>query len=44
MVGALEGEHCLNVAKHEKGQLIMELKGYKELEELFNSEGVALEI
>jgi DNA transformation protein len=44
LVGALEGEHWLNIAKHEKGQLIMELEGYEELEELFNSEGVTLEI
>jgi len=44
MVGALEGEHWLNVAKHEKGQLVMELEGYKELEEVLNSEGVSLEI
>ena len=44
MVGALEGEHWLNVAKHEKGQLLMELEGYKELEALLNSEGVAIEI
>ena len=44
MVGALEGEHWLNVAKYEKGQLLMELEGYKELEELFKSEGVAFDI
>jgi len=44
MVGALEGDHWLNVAKHEKGQLLMELEGYKELEELFNLEAVVLEI
>ncbi|MFP6860294.1 hypothetical protein [Pseudomonas sp.] len=44
MVGALEGEHWLHVAKHEKGQLLMGLEGYKELEELLNSEGVTIEI
>ena len=44
MVGALEGEHWLNVAKYEKGQLLMELEGYKELEELFKSEGVSFDI
>lgn len=44
MVGALEGKHWLNVAKNEKGQLLMELEGYKELEQLLNSEGVTIEI
>ncbi|MCJ8338091.1 MAG: TfoX/Sxy family protein [Pseudomonadales bacterium] len=44
MVGALEGEHWLNVAKYEKGQLLMELEGYKELEALFKSEGVSFDI
>lgn len=44
MVGALEGEYWLHVAKHEKGQLLMGLEGYKELEELLNSEGVTIEI
>ncbi len=43
MVGALEGEHWLNVAKNKKGQLLMELEGYKELEKLLDSEGVSLE-
>ncbi|NQZ33709.1 MAG: TfoX/Sxy family protein [Oceanospirillaceae bacterium] len=43
MVGALEGEHWLKVAKHEKSQLLMELEGYKELEALFKAEGVAFE-
>jgi len=44
MVGALEGEHWLNVARHEKGRLLMELEGYKELELLLNSEGITLKI
>jgi len=34
MVGALEDEHWLNVARHDKGQLLMEIEGYRELEEL----------
>jgi DNA transformation protein len=42
LVGALEDEHWINIAKHEKGQLIMALEGYKELEELLNSEGVTI--
>lgn len=42
MVGALEGEHWLNVAKHEKSQLLMELEGYRELEKILNSEGIKL--
>jgi len=44
MVGALEGEHWLNVAKREKGRLLMELEGYKELEGFLNTEGIALEL
>ncbi|MEW6998061.1 TfoX/Sxy family protein [Colwelliaceae bacterium BS250] len=42
LVGALEGEHWLDIAKHEKGQLLMELEGYRELEELLNTEDVTL--
>jgi len=42
LVGAIEGEHWLEVAKYEKGQLLMELEGYKELEKVLNSEGVPI--
>ena len=44
IVGALENEHWANIAKSEKGRLIMELEGYKELEEILKSEGVEIEI
>jgi len=44
MVGALEGEHWLNVAKHEKGQLLMALEGYEELTKTLKSEGVNLQV
>lgn len=42
MVGAIEGESWLSIAKHEKGRLLTELEGYQELEELFQAEGVKL--
>jgi len=44
IVGAIEDKHWLDIAKHEKGQLLMELEGYKELEELLNSEGVTISL
>jgi DNA transformation protein len=37
LVGALEGEHWLNIAKTEKGRLLMELDGYDELQRLLDS-------
>jgi DNA transformation protein len=36
MVGALENKHWAKIAKEEKGRLLMELEGYKELEKIFN--------
>ena len=42
MVGALEGESWLKIAKHEKSRLLSELEGYRELEELFQAEGIKL--
>jgi len=44
MIGAIENEHWATIAKHEKGRLLMELEGYKELEEILSSEGVRIEI
>lgn len=44
MVGAIEGEHWLNIAQNEKGRLLMELEGYRELEEMLKSEGLSIEI
>ena len=32
MVGALEGKHWADIAKSEKGRLLFELGGYRELE------------
>ncbi|MBQ0755821.1 MAG: TfoX/Sxy family protein [Amphritea sp.] len=40
MVGAIEGKSWLEIAKHEKGRLLTELEGYRELEELFQAEGI----
>lgn len=34
MVGALEDRHWLDIAQSEKGRLLMELDGYRELEQL----------
>ncbi|MBL3601128.1 MAG: TfoX/Sxy family protein [gamma proteobacterium endosymbiont of Lamellibrachia anaximandri] len=39
MVGALEDKHWLKIAKEEKGRLLMELEGYKELEALLSHDG-----
>jgi DNA transformation protein len=44
MVGALENEHWTNIAKSEKGRLLMELEGYRELEEMLKEEGIEIEI
>ena len=44
MVGALENEHWVNIAKSEKGRLLMELEGFRELEELLKDEGIKKEI
>ncbi len=44
LVGALENEHWVNIAGNEKGRLLMELDGYRELEEMLKSEGVKIEI
>lgn len=44
LVGALEGEHWLTIAKNEKGRLLMELDGYNELEKMLKSEGIHIEI
>ncbi len=40
MVGALEDKHWTDIAKSEKGRLLMELDGYQELEQIFRDEGV----
>ena len=44
MVGALENEHWIDIAKTEKGRLIMELEGYRELEEILKEEGIEIKI
>lgn len=43
MVGALEGKHWADIAKSEKGRLLLELEGYQELERILKSEGVEIE-
>lgn len=44
MVGALENENWVNIAQNEKGRLIMELDGYRELQELFERDGIKVKI
>jgi DNA transformation protein len=44
MVGALENRHWANIAKSEKGRLLFELEGYRELEEMLKKEGIEIEI
>lgn len=44
MVGALEDKHWVSIAKSEKGRLLIELEGYRELEEILKAEGVETEI
>ena len=44
MVGALENEHWANIAKSEKGRLLIELEGYRELEEVLKAEGSEVKI
>ncbi len=43
MVGALENVHWTRIAKSEKGRLLMELEGYRELEEILKQEGIEIE-
>lgn len=44
MVGALEGKHWAEIARSERGRLLLELEGYRELEAMLRSEGVDFEI
>ena len=43
VVGVLEGEHWTDIAKSEKGRLLFELEGYKELEEMLKTESTKIE-
>lgn len=44
LVGALENDHWGKIAKTEKGRLLMELEGYRELEEMLKDEGIKIKI
>ena len=44
MVGALEGKHWAEIARSEKGRLLIELDGYQELEKVLKAEGMEIEI
>ncbi|MDH5434060.1 MAG: TfoX/Sxy family protein [Gammaproteobacteria bacterium] len=43
MVGALEEKHWAEIAKSEKGRLLLELDGFEELEKLLREEGMKIE-
>ena len=42
LVGAVEGEHWLKVAREEKSHLLSELEGYQALQKVLDAEGLAL--
>ncbi len=44
MVGALEDKHWSEIARSERGRLLIELEGYRELEEILREEGLEIEI
>jgi len=43
MVGALEGRHWADIAKTERGRLLLELDGYQDLERALKAEGIEIE-
>ncbi|WP_038181102.1 TfoX/Sxy family protein [Vibrio rhizosphaerae] len=44
LVGALEGEHWLTIAKQQKADLIMQLEGFEQLEKFFAEAGEPLHL
>lgn len=42
LAGAIEGKSWLGVARHQRGRLLMELEGYRELEALLKAEGIEI--
>ena len=42
MVGAIEDTDWRQIAKEEKGRLLMELEGYEELKQLLNKDGISI--
>jgi DNA transformation protein len=44
MVGAIEDRHWAEIAKSEKGRLLIELEGCRELEKILLEEGATIEI
>jgi len=36
MVGEVENEHWINIAKSERERLLMEIEGFRELEKILN--------
>jgi len=44
MVGAIEGRHWAEVGKKEKGRLLTELEGYRELAAMLAEQGANIEL
>jgi DNA transformation protein len=44
LVGGLEDRTWLDIAQHEKGELLMAMEGYQELEKLLADEGVEIRL
>jgi DNA transformation protein len=43
MVGALQDKHWAEIAKSEKGRLLFELDGFRELEGMLKEEGIEID-
>jgi len=44
MVGALENQHWIDIANTEKGRLLMELEGFRELEEMLKEQTIEIKM
>ncbi len=44
LVGALEDKHWTDIAKEEKGRLVLEVDGYEDLEKMLKKEGIEIKI
>jgi DNA transformation protein len=42
LVGAVEDKHWLEIARHEKGRLLLELEGYQELQAILSTQEQSL--
>lgn len=44
MVGALENKHWQEIAREEKGRLLLEIDGYEDLSRMLKEQGIEIEI